>query len=169
MENIKMFFENPLVWSIVLFFVLNLINVILGTMRSILTVKSTPFVSMIINTVSYTFYSGIVKLVSGQDMIVVLVTTALTNIIGVYIARFILDKAKKDKLWRITATIPNRKDCEEIISALSKKDIASVIYKGEGVELVDIYSKTQGESTVIKEVLAPYKVKYSVVEIDKKL
>lgn len=163
----KEFFTNPLVWSIVLFFVLNLINVILGTMRSILTVKSTPFVSMIINTVSYTFYSGIVKLVSGQDMIVVLVTTALTNIIGVYIARFILDKAKKDKLWRITATIPNRKDCEEIISALSKK--ASVIYKGEGVELVDIYSKTQGESTVIKEVLAPYKVKYSVVEIDKKL
>ena len=96
----KEFFTNPLVWSIVLFFVLNLINVILGTMRSILTVKSTPFVSMIINTVSYTFYSGIVKLVSGQDMIVVLVTTALTNIIGVYIARFILDKAKKDKLYR---------------------------------------------------------------------
>ena len=95
----KEFFTNPLVWSIVLFFVLNLINVVLGTMRSILTVKSTPFVSMIINTVSYTFYSGIVKLVSGQDMIVVLATTALTNIIGVYIARFILDKAKKDKLW----------------------------------------------------------------------
>ena len=93
----KEFFTNPAVWSIILFFVLNLINVILGTMRSILTVKSTPFVSMVINTVSYTFYSGIVKLVSGQDMAVVLITTALTNIIGVYIAQFILNKTKKDR------------------------------------------------------------------------
>ena len=165
----KEFFTNPAVWSIVLFFVLNLINVILGTMRSILTVKSTPFVSMVINTVSYTFYSGIVKLVSGQDMIVVLVTTALTNIIGVYIAQFILNKTRKDKLWRITATIPNKEDREKIVSAFTKKDIASVAYGGQGVELVDIYSKTQGESLIIKEILAPYKIKYSVVEIDKKL
>jgi hypothetical protein len=165
----KEFFTNPLVWSIALFFVLNLINVVLGTMRSILTVKSTPFVSMVINTVSYTFYSGIVKLVSGQDMAVVLITTALTNIIGVYIARFILDKCRKDKLWRITATIPNSIDSGMITEKLKTKDIKSVVYVGEGVKLIDIYSKTQGESIVVKEILEPLKVKYSVVEIDKTL
>lgn len=165
----KEFFTNPVVWSITLFFVLNLINVVLGTMRSILTVKSTPFVSMVINTVSYTFYSGIVKLVSGQDMVVVLITTALTNIIGVYIARFILDKCKKDKLWRITATIPNSIDSGMITEKLKTKDIKSVVYVGEGVKLIDIYSKTQGESIVVKEILEPLKVKYSVVEIDKTL
>lgn len=165
----KEFFTNPVVWSITLFFVLNLINVVLGTMRSILTVKSTPFVSMVINTVSYTFYSGIVKLVSGQDMVVVLITTALTNIIGVYIARFILDKCRKDKLWRITATIPNSIDSGMITEKLKTKDIKSVVYVGEGVKLIDIYSKTQGESIVAKEILEPLKVKYSVVEIDKTL
>lgn len=165
----KEFFTNPLVWSITLFFILNLINVVLGTMRSILTVKSTPFVSMVINTISYTFYSGIVKLVSGQDMAVVLITTALTNIIGVYIARFILDKCRKDKLWRITATIPNSIDSGMITEKLKTKDIKSVVYVGEGVKLIDIYSKTQGESIVVKEILEPLKVKYSVVEIDKTL
>ena len=165
----KEFFTNPVVWSITLFFVLNLINVVLGTMRSILTVKSTPFVSMVINTVSYTFYSGIVKLVSGQDMVVVLITTALTNIIGVYIARFILNKCRKDKLWRITATIPNSIDSGMITEKLKTKDIKSVVYVGEGVKLIDIYSKTQGESIVVKEILEPLKVKYSVVEIDKTL
>lgn len=167
----KEFFTNPIVWSITLFFVLNLINVVLGTMRSILTVKSTPFVSMVINTVSYTFYSGIVKLVSGQDMAVVLITTALTNIIGVYIARFILDKCRKDKLWRITATIPNSlsSEIELLTKRLGEKDIKSVVYVGEGVKLIDIYSKTQGESIVVKEILEPLKVKYSVVEIDKTL
>lgn len=52
---------------------------------------------------------------------------------------------------------------------LNSKGIQSVVYIGEGVKLIDIYSKTQGESIVIKEILAPLKVKYSVVEIDKKL
>lgn len=165
----KEFFMSPVVWSISLFFILNLINVILGTLRSILTVKSTPFVSMLINTISYTFYSGIVKLVSGQDIIVVLVTTAITNIIGVYIAQFILNKTKKDKLWRITATIPQRVDMKELSEKLSIKDIEHVIYSGENAKLVDIYSRTQGESLVIKEILSPLKVKYSVVEIEKTL
>lgn len=169
MKEIKDFFLNPFVWSTVLFFILNLINVILSTIRSILTVKSTPFVSMVINTISYTFYSGIVKLVSSQDMMVVLITTALTNILGVYIARFILDKTKKDKLWRITATIPKCIDSKEIASKLEEKNIQSVTYIGESVKLIDIYSKTQGESVIIKETLAPLKVKYSVVEIDKEL
>ena len=81
----------------------------------------------------------------------------------------ILDKAKKDKLWRITATIPGNIDTGEITTALNKKGIQTVVYIGEGVKLVDIYSKTQGESVVIKEILSPLKVKYSVVEIDKKL
>ena len=161
--------KNIFTVEILLFFVLNLINVILGTMRSILTVKSTPFVAMVINTISYTFYSGIVKMVTGQSMEIVLVTTALTNIIGVYVANYILNKAKKDKLWRITATLPENIDSGMVIAPLTKKDIQTVVYIGEGVKLVDIYSKTQGESLVIKEILEPLNVKYSVVEIEKKL
>ena len=165
----KELFTNPLVWSITLFFVLNLINVILGTMRSILNVKASPTVAMLINTISYTFYSGIVKLVTDQSMAVVLITTALTNIIGVYIARFILDKCRKDKLWRITATIPNSIDSGMITEKLKTKDIKSVVYVGESVKLIDIYSKTQDESIVVKEILEPLKVKYSVIEINKTL
>ena len=150
----KEFFSNPAVWSIVLFFVLTLINVILGTMRSILTVKSTPFVSMVINTVSYTFYSGIVKLVSGQDMAVVLITTALTNIIGVYIAQFILNKAKKDRLWRITATVKYNKS-KDIANALEQYNISynEQATDGNKTAIFDIFSKTQGESALMQNIM----------------
>ena len=167
----KEFFTNPLTRSITLFFILNLINVILGTMRSILTVKSTPFVSMLINTVSYTFYAGIVKLVSGQDMVVVLVTTALTNIIGVYIARFVLDKFKRDRLWRITATLGKgrRTDSAQIINELKKYNIEYNMNDIGRSIVFDIFSKTQGESALLKEILNKPDVKYHVIEIDKTL
>ena len=80
-----------------------------------------------------------------------------------------MNKAKKDKLWRITATLPADIDSGIIVPKLEEKGIASVVYIGEDVKLIDIYSKTQGESLVIKEILESLKVKYSVVEIDKKL
>ena len=166
----KEFFTNPAVWSIVLFFILNLINVVLGTMRSILTVKSTPFVSMVINTISYTFYSGIVKLVSGQNMAVVLITTALTNIIGVYFAQFILNKARKDRLWRITATVKYNKN-KDIANALEQYNISynEQTTDGNKTAIFDIFSKTQGESALIKELLVNNKAKYQVIQIEKTL
>ena len=166
----KEFFTNLAVWSIVLFFVLNLINVILGTMRSILTVKSTPFVSMVINTVSYTFYSGIVKLVSGQNMAVVLITTALTNIIGVYVAQFILNKTKKDRLWRITATVKSNKS-EDVANALEQYNISydEQATIGNEIAIFDIFSKTQDESALIKKLLVKNNAKYHVIEIENTL
>lgn len=165
------FFTNPLTWSIIIFFVLNLINVILGTMRSILTVKSTPFVAMLINTISYTFYAGIVKLTSGQSMTVVLISTALTNIIGVYVARFILDKLKKDRLWRITATLikGRRTDSAEITEQLKKYNIEYNMNDIGRSIVFDIFSKTQGESALLKEILDKPDVKHHVIEIEKSL
>lgn len=167
----KEFFTNPAIVSILIFFFLNLINVILGTMRSILTVKSTPFVAMLINTISYTFYAGIVKLTSGQSMVVVLISTALTNIIGVYLARFILDKFKKDKLWRISATVKeNSKNLLSIQNQLETFNIGyNVTPATNGKVIIDIFSETQGQSALIKEILQKTKAKYHVIEIDKTL
>ena len=167
----KEFFTNAAVWSIIIFFILNLINVILGTMRSILTVKSTPFIAMLINTISYTFYSGIVKMTGAQSMAVVLITTALTNIIGVYAATFILNKVKKDRLWRITATLVKgkRTDSAQIIQELKKYNIEYNINDIGRSIVFDIFSKTQGESALLKEILNKPDVKYHVIEIEKTL
>ena len=167
----KEFFANPAVWSIIIFFILNLINVILGTMRSILTVKSTPFIAMLINTISYTFYSGIVKMTGAQSMAVVLITTALTNIIGVYAAKTILNKVKKDRLWRITATLVKgkRTDSAQITQELKRYNIEYNMNDIGRSIVFDIFSKTQGESALLKEILNKPDVKYHVIEIEKTL
>ena len=46
----------------ILFFLLQFINVILSTMKTVLTVKANKHIAMLINTITYTFYSGVVKL-----------------------------------------------------------------------------------------------------------
>ena len=73
----------------VLFFTLQFINVVLSTMKTVLTVKANKHIATLINTATYTFYAGVVKLLTDQPMTVVIVVTFLTNIIGVYLAMFI--------------------------------------------------------------------------------
>jgi uncharacterized protein YebE (UPF0316 family) len=156
-------------FDIMLFVVLQLVNVILGTMRSILTIRASKNAAAVINAVSYTFYSAVVKLISGQDMIVVLAVTFATNMVGVYIAMWIHNKFKKDKVWRITVTMPKYSDSAEVTEELKKYNISNTVYIGDGVKIVDIYSKTQGESSLIKEILSKVKVKYFVTEMEKTL
>ena len=116
-----------LTWSAGIFFLMQFINVVLSTLKTVLTVKANKHVAMLINTVTYTFYSGVVKLLTEQNMVVVLAVTFLTNVIGVYIAMFILERAKKDVLWKIEVTVP-KEEMEDVMldaKALEAYGVAS--------------------------------------------
>ena len=149
----------------VLFVILNLINVILGTMRSILTVKASPTVAMLINTISYTFYAGIVKMTSGQSMAIVLITTALTNVIGVYIAKWLVSLKHKDKLWVVDVTT-KKSNRYNLANDLSIFKIQFSVFNINNSNLVNfrIYSYTQLDSKRIKRILDRYDVKYNITE-----
>lgn len=151
--------------EITIFVLLNLINVILGTMRSILTVKASPTVAMLINTISFTFYSGIVKLTTSQSMIIVLVTTALTNVIGVYVAKWLISLSQKDKLWVIEVTT-NKYNLKKICQDLQCLKIQYSIFDIMNSEFINLklYSYTQNDSRRIKKILSQYNIKYNITE-----
>ena len=151
--------------SLIIFFILNFINVVLGTMRSVLTVKASPLVATLINTISYTFYAGIVKLTTGQSLLVVVLTTFITNVIGVYLAKNILTKFEKDRLWVIEVTA-DKKDLYDICTRLNCFNIGFTYNYLNNKDLVSIhiYSYTQRESLQTKKVLQPFNVKYNITE-----
>lgn len=147
--------------SAIVFFLMQFINVVLSTMKTILTVKANKHIAMLINTLTYTFYSGVVKLLTAQPMIVVLVTTAVTNMLGVYIAMFILEKTKKDVLWKVEVTVPNAV-AEELHDKMC--DVPhSYIEVGKNT-LFNFYCDTQKESAKVKEIVKEYNAKYFVAE-----
>ena len=144
-----------------IFFLLQFINVVLSTMKTVLTVKASKHIAMLINTVTYTFYSGVVKLMTGQDMFIVLAVTFITNIIGVYIAMFILDKSKKDVLWKVEVTVGS--DVAEELHDKMTDVPHSYIAVGKNT-LFNFYCATQKESARVKEIVNEYNAKYFVAE-----
>jgi len=161
----KEFLFNPTMLSIYLFFVLQLINVVMSTTRTILTVRASRNIAVLINTVSYTFYTGIVKLISGQSLMAVIIVTFVTNLIGVYFALWLVDRGKKDKLWIIEVTAPTN-TALEIGEELYKEKIGYIqIEVKNDIDSLRIYSYNQQQSLSIKKILANYQnVHYAITE-----
>lgn len=161
-----------LTFGLLVFFLINLVNVMLSTSKSILTIKSTRAIAAIMNALAYGFYAMVVKSMANFETHIVVVTVVIANLIGVYVSIYMLEKLKKDKLWKITVIILEE-NYSKIRDELINLDIGFNKYyintkKGECIGL-DIFSENQKQSLAIKNILKDYKVKYHVLEIAKSL
>ena len=155
--------------AIIIFTVCSLVNVILSTMKTILTVRSTKIVASVINAVTYGFYAIVVKQLASLDLTVTVIVTIATNLIGVYLSMWIMDKMKKDCLWKISVTTKDKNLAKKIENFDIEYTMSPIQYKKETYYSIEIFSKNQKDSSIIKNILNEYKVKYNVTEITKTL
>lgn len=155
--------------AIIIFTVCSLVNVILSTMKTILTIRSTKVVASIINAVTYGFYAIVVKQLASLDLTVTVIVTIATNLIGVYLSMWLMDKMKKDCLWKISVTTKDKSIVKKIENFDIEYTLSPIQYKKETYYSIEIFSKNQKDSTIIKNILNEYKVKYNVTEITKTL
>ena len=155
--------------AIIIFTVCSLVNVILSTMKTLLTVRSTKVVASIINAVTYGFYAIVVKQLASLDLTVTVIVTIATNLIGVYLSMWLMDKMKKDCLWKISVTTKDKSIVKKIENFDIEYTLSPIQYKKETYYSIEIFSKNQKDSTIIKNILNEYKVKYNVTEITKTL
>lgn len=156
------------------FFGSSIINVILNTIKSIVTIKGSTRAAAIMNAVTFGFYTIIVKQISDFDLVVTVPITILANLFGVYLAKWILHFFQKDKLWRISCTISKKHHIDTGVfkEKFDKYNIEYTIIPLDDYKsgyIIDIFSKTQGESELIKEIITTNNIKYTVYEIDKTL
>jgi uncharacterized protein YebE (UPF0316 family) len=169
MEVIKNLIFSLADVSVLVFFICSLINVMLSTMKTILTVKASKKVASLINAITYGFYAIVVKQLASLDLTITVIVTIITNLIGVYLSMWIMDKCKKDCLWKISVTTKNKEIIKKLEPFSISYTISPVEYKNATYYNIDIFSKNQKDSTLIKDILQKYEVKYNVTEINKSL
>lgn len=146
-----------------LFIVLSILNVILNTIKSIVTVKGSPLVASLVNGLTFFVYTYVIIFTNCElNMHLKAIITAVVNIIGVYIVKLIEEKARKDKLWKIEMTIPT-KYLEAVDFDL--KDIPHNYIKiSEKHTLFNFYCATQKDTIKVKEIVNQYGAKYFISE-----
>ena len=150
--------------AIIIFAIATIINVTLSTIRSICTIKCGKWLSAITNAVCYGFYPLIVMLTAKGtvDIIVNMIITALANFVCVWIIKYVEEKSRKDRLWKVEVTIPTR-----YLTAVDfdlKEIPHSYIKLSEKHTLFNFYCATQSESLKVKEIVNQYEAKYFVSE-----
>ncbi len=149
---------------LIIFIVLNIANVIIQTVKSIATVKCGKAVAAIVNAVAYGLYTIVtVYLMCELDLYLKAGIVALCNLVGVYVVKLIEEKARKDKLWKVEATVLPSK-AEWLITRLTEQRIPFNYIDVEKYVIFNIYCATQNESSIAKAHLDVANAKYFVSE-----
>lgn len=153
---------------LIIFIILNIANVIIQTVKSIATVKCGKAVAAIINAVAYGLYTIVtVYLMCELDLYLKAGIVALCNLVGVYVVKLIEEKARKDKLWKVEATIQNLIYFTDYIKTECEKNkIPYSILNVENVDYVvfNFYCATQEKSRIVKQICDGCNAKYFVSE-----
>lgn len=154
-------------WNLLWLFVgLNVVNVIIQTVKSIATVKCGKSVAALVNALAYGLYTFVViyMTIDGLNIWIKAGIIALCNLVGVWVVKFIEEKSRKDKLWKVEATV-QKCYTDDLHYALKNVDLPHNYIDNVGLYTVfNIYCATQKESIEAKHYLDRYKAKYFVSE-----
>lgn len=145
----------------------NIINVILQTVKSILTIKGNKWVAAVANAVSYGLYTYLLVLIASDiNLWVKILGCAGANLIGVFVVKWFEEKREKEKLWKIEATFKiDENKLLDLVRETQKANISSNhIDLGNGYFAVNFYSKTKADSKTAKHIISKYNGKYFVTE-----
>ena len=148
------------------FILLQFLNIVIATFKSVLLIKGTKVHAALINAVSYSLAIFITYVVSNEISIYYSIPiTFILNLIGVYIGLAILEKLRKDQLWRISTTI--KKDyLDDYIKELRTVGVQLMPYETgrQDYSVVDVFSTNREETRKIQPIIKKYEVKYTILK-----
>lgn len=147
------------------FIVLNVVNVIIQTVKSIVTVNGGKMSAAIINAVTFFIYTFCVVYMNadGLGLVWKALIIGFINFVGVYVVKLIEEKGRKDKLWLVKITIPTEY-FEAVKNELTTADIPFTYYDLNKYYVVDTYCEKQQQTTAVLDVCKKYKGKAFATE-----
>ena len=149
---------------LMVFIGLSIINVVFSTIRSIVTINGGKFTASLISGGYFAFYNiMMIYTVADFPMWQKCVITFVCNVIGVYLVKWGEEKSKKDKLWKVEATI-GKEDFENNKDLLNLFKVPhNYIDIGKYV-ILNFYCATGKQSGTVKSLLDEMNAKYFVSE-----
>lgn len=147
------------------FIILNIFNVVIQTVKSIATVKCDKVVAAIINSIAYGLYTVVtVYMLCDLPLAWKAFIVAMCNLVGVYVVKALEEKARKDKLWKVEATV-SAQYTERLHNELSVVKLPhNYIDKIGKYVIFNVYCETQADSIEAKKLLDYYHAKYFISE-----
>lgn len=150
---------------LIIFVLLNVVNVIIQTVKSIATIKCGKAVAALVNAIAYGLYTVVVVYtVCDLPLWLKVIVVGMANLIGVYAVKYFEEKGRKDKLWKVEATV-YEPHTESLHNDLKNAELPHNYIEEIGkYTIFNVYCETQEDSRKAKEILDYHKAKYFVSE-----
>lgn len=151
---------------LVLFIVLNIVNVVVQTIKSICTIKCDKVVAAIVNAVAYGLYTVVtIYMLCDLPLMWKAFIVAMCNLVGVYVVKLIEEHARKDKLWKVEATFAHKENFIHNLIVWARVNHIGYNYIDiDKYYVVNFYCPTQKDSAIVKEFINKFNGKYFVSE-----
>lgn len=149
----------------IIFTALTILNVIIGTIKSIVTVNGGKVAAAAINALAYGVNTvAIIYTVCDLPLFAKVAVVAATNFIGVFIVKWVEEKSRKEKLWKLECTVMGA-ETDKLHNALNACDIPHSYIQDIGkYSIFNIFCATKDDTKMAKDLLRKYNAKYFVTE-----
>ena len=147
--------------DLIIFISLQLLTVILSTIKSVLTIEASALTASLFSSISYTIGAITTKLLTQQPFPILISVTAFSNLLGTFIGKVIIEKTKKEKLWNIMTTVKESKS-NILEEDLLKNNIQFVKIKAANNRYYfNIFANSRQETAISKNLILSAEGKYS--------
>ena len=150
---------------LITFIILNVLNVIIQTVKSITTVNSGKIIASLTNAIAYGLYTVVVVyMVCELPLWLKALIIGVANLFGVYFVKLFEEKMRKDKLWKVECNI-NSTEFNRFYKTIENLNIPfNFNPTNNGYITVNLFCATQKDSHIVKELLNKFDIKYFVTE-----
>lgn len=144
---------------LIFFIALNVLNVILQTIKSLLTTKGNKWAAATGNAVAYGLYTVLlVYMTCDLSLWAKVFVVGGCNLIGVFIVKHMEEKMRRDKLWKVelTAQAADQEQLSKELQAAAISFNTSIVSKWA---LFNCYCPTKKESHIVRELAKKYNAK----------
>lgn len=152
--------------ALLIFIVCTSANVIIGTIKSVMTIKGGRFSAAFWNAASYGLYSYIVVQTANANISTAakVIVTIACNLVCVYGVKMFEEKLRKDKVWKFELTIP-KEFTSEVHELCDNYKLSHNYLENVGkYTIFNIYAVNQQESKIVTDLAKRYNGKTFAAE-----
>ena len=149
---------------LIVFIVMNVLNVVIQTIKSICTIKCGKVAAAIVNAVAYGLYTYIVVLtMCDLPLLAKCLIVAGANFVGVYVVKLFEEKARKDKLWKVELACPIV-HYDDLHFLLKEHNIPHNYIEADNWVIFNCYCATQEDTRIVTDLGKKRECKFSAYE-----
>lgn len=153
-------------WKLlIIFIILNVVNVVIQTVKSIATIKCGKWGASLVNALAYGLYTFVViyMTIDGLSIWLKAGIIAVANLVGVYVVKVIEEKREKERLWKVEMAVPTNR-IEWVKVKLTEAKIHNNYVTVGQYTMFNCYCYTKSETKTVRDIGKEVEAKYSAYE-----